>query len=238
MNERLAKILNRLADEERQRKQRRDEQARSRGQTGEEEDGRDTTTYEISQGGRRQDSASTLATCEDANFDEQDFRNNTEEAEYIEPCPGSGAGGRNQDHGIRSSKSSSRPSTPVRDRDPNLDPGNIPPWLLSIEQNCDLRRVCDPVSISSISRNYGAPRRRTDWYTLEGKFFFFLNPRLSVGSDANGLILDVLGVYLGPGAERVLDDEQVMEGFSRVCEEAGISSGLLKAWIELEEAAM
>lgn len=92
------------------------------------------------------------------------------------------------------------------------------------------------MSISSISRNYLALRRRTDWYTLEGKVF--LNPRLSVGSDANGLILDVLGVYLGPGAERVLDDEQVMEGFSRVCEEAGISSGLLKAWIELEEAAM
>lgn len=59
-----------------------------------------------------------------------------------------------------------------------------------------------------------------------------------VGSSADWLILDVLGVYLGPGAERVLDDEQVMEAFMRICEEAGISSDLLKAWIELEVAAM
>lgn len=49
---------------------------------------------------------------------------------------------------------------------------------------------------------------------------------------------DGLGVYLGPGADQILDSEQVREGFMRIWEEAGISSGLLKAWIELEKAAM
>lgn len=65
---------------------------------------------------------------------------------------------------------SSRPSYPVENLNRDFDPDHIPSWLLSIQQNCDLTRVCDPVPISYSTRNQRVRRGRTDWYALKRKF--------------------------------------------------------------------
>lgn len=171
VNERFANILSRLADEERQRNRRRDEQTRSKRRTS--ADVRTTETDEHSSEGRsgRPDSEGTQAGCEDADFDEEQDIQNILDGVVREESQDEGAGtGRcNGENKSQSPKSFSRPSTPVRDLDHELDPDYTPPWLLSIEQNCDLTRVCDRVRASSISRDYRARRQRTDWYALEGK---------------------------------------------------------------------
>lgn len=187
VNEGLAKILNRLADEERQENRRRDEQSRSKHRTKD-----DSATTEADENcseasSRREDSEGAQAEREDADFDtEQNIQNNMYGAESEKSRNGDAGIGGHKDHQSQTLRLSSRPNTPVRDIDRDFDPDYTPPWLLSIEQNCDLTRVCDPVRVSSISRNYRAPPRRTDWYALEGKFS--VTPcfvHWFAGSDAN-----------------------------------------------------
>lgn len=159
VNKRLAKILDRFADENQERNRQRDERSRSRQRT------------DRSPG--RNDADGARARCEDVYGGEkrdlninmtmiqpEEFRH--EDAEIS---------GRNEDRESQSYSNPSRPNTPVRDI--ILDPDCIPPWLLSIEQNCDVTRVFDPVRTSSISGHYRAPRRSIDWYALEGKCFTF-----------------------------------------------------------------
>lgn len=167
VNERLAKILDRLANKEQERNRRRDERSRSRHRT--DKDGRTTEPDEKDREGspRQQDSEGAHARRGNAyDMKEQNSQINMDVTES-EQFQHEDAETRGRNKHLQSHSNPSRPNTPVREL--GLDPNYIPPWFLSIEQNCDVTRVCDPVRISSISGNYRAPRRRTDWYALEGK---------------------------------------------------------------------
>lgn len=97
--------------------------------------------------------------------------------------PGSQHRGHNEDGRCSSPNPASRPNTPVRSLALDLDPDYRPQWLLSIEQNCDLTRVCDPVKTPSIPNGRRAPRTRTDWYSLEGKSLNILLFSSRIGSE-------------------------------------------------------
>lgn len=79
--------------------------------------------------------------------------------------------GNADDESESSSAPSSRPQTPTLNFEPDSSPDidSVPEFLLAAEYNYDLSRVCDPVNLASIRRNYRARRGRTDWYLLEGK---------------------------------------------------------------------
>ncbi|KAJ5591575.1 uncharacterized protein N7459_001944 [Penicillium hispanicum] len=89
----------------------------------------------------------------------------------------------------RRRRNPSRPRTPKEQWD--IDPELPPKYLFEPENYCDLTRPCEPVKLSSISRNYRAQRRKTDWYLLQ----------------------DVFGQWWGPSLEDtdLFDDRNLME---------------------------
>ncbi|KAJ5628784.1 hypothetical protein N7490_011012 [Penicillium lividum] len=61
----------------------------------------------------------------------------------------------------------SRPQTPIIDYD--LDPDNLPWYLLHYEYYCDTSRTCDPVKLSSMWRDYRTTREKSNWVYLENE---------------------------------------------------------------------
>lgn len=173
--DKLAKILNSVTDEERARNLRNGDDPKSEKHEGNivpvicTERNKRGYGFRISRVIREDAESATEQIMRTTNKDGCEF-------------PGSQHGGHNEDGRCSSSDPASRPNTPVRSLAPDLDPDYRPQWLLSIEQNCDLTRVCDPVKTPSIPNGRRAPRTRTDWYSLEGKslniLFFSFTCRL------------------------------------------------------------
>jgi hypothetical protein len=67
-----------------------------------------------------------------------------------------------------------RPATPHLNMD--LVPDWVHRWLLSEENNFDCSRVCDPVKLESIGKDYRAVYASTGWYAVEVslEFTFFV----------------------------------------------------------------
>jgi hypothetical protein len=65
-------------------------------------------------------------------------------------------------------------ATPHLNKD--LDRDRVHRWLLSEENNFDCSRVCDPVKLGSMGKDYRAARVSTDWYAVEGEFGFSFFP--------------------------------------------------------------
>lgn len=72
----------------------------------------------------------------------------------------------------RRRRNPSRPRTPKEHWD--IDTELPPKYLFEPENYCDLTRPCEPVKLSSISENYRAQRRKTDWYLLQGEYCQYL----------------------------------------------------------------
>ncbi|KAJ5523350.1 hypothetical protein N7513_012894 [Penicillium frequentans] len=59
----------------------------------------------------------------------------------------------------------SRPQTPITDYD--LDPDNLPWYLLHYEYYCDMSRPCEPVKLSSMHKDYRTTREKSNWIYLK-----------------------------------------------------------------------
>lgn len=66
-------------------------------------------------------------------------------------------------------KSTSRPRTPKHPWRTKID--LLPEDLLDPEYCCDLSRPCEPVKSSSVSRDYRAKRKKTDWHLVQGEYW-------------------------------------------------------------------
>ncbi|KAJ5986333.1 hypothetical protein N7451_010698 [Penicillium sp. IBT 35674x] len=61
----------------------------------------------------------------------------------------------------------SRPQTPIIDYD--LDPDNLPWYLVHYEYYCDLSRSCEPVKLSAMQKDYRTTREKSNWIYLKGE---------------------------------------------------------------------
>ncbi|OKP10944.1 hypothetical protein PENSUB_3764 [Penicillium subrubescens] len=66
----------------------------------------------------------------------------------------------------------SRPTTPELD----LNPKQMPRWLVGTEVMGDASRACEPVKQGKIWRDCRARREKTDWYLIEDLYGEWLGP--------------------------------------------------------------
>ncbi|KAJ6110182.1 hypothetical protein N7486_002417 [Penicillium sp. IBT 16267x] len=102
----------------------------------------------------------------------------------------------------------SRPQTPITDYD--LDPDNLPWYLLHYEYYCDMSRSCEPVKLSSMWKDYRTTREKSHWVYLKGEqpAQVLQYPPNSV-SCANWKFLDMLGEYREPEPQTYAYDESL-----------------------------